>query len=181
MRRSRPLAPLLSISVLVSVTLAACGGDEDRGRGAGGSSKPAEKPPAAVDGIPTATGTHHRKLDVGTFGHREFLLHVPPKLTRTTWRDGKPERPLPLVVALHGGLSNMRQMRTLTGFDGLSDREGFLVAYPDGFLTTWNAGYCCGPAKLGKIPSGSSSRTTLAPEPASVLPAFPLSRRTMAA
>jgi polyhydroxybutyrate depolymerase len=104
-----------------------------------------------VDGIPTARGTHKQKLDVGTFGHRDYLLHVPPKLTGSPWRGGRPARPLPLVIALHGGLANMGQMRSLTGYDALSDREGFLAAYPDGVLTTWNAGDCCGAAKIGKV------------------------------
>lgn len=46
--------------------------------------------PAEVDGIPTSAGTHKRKLDVGTAGHREFLLHVPAKVADGEWRDGGP-------------------------------------------------------------------------------------------
>ncbi|WP_067797207.1 alpha/beta hydrolase family esterase [Actinomadura formosensis] len=109
------------------------------------------KRPAKVDGIPTSAGTHKQKLDVGTVGHREFLLHVPPKVADGEWKDGRPADPPALVIALHGGLANMSKMEDLTGFDELSDEHGFLVAYPDGFMTTWNAGACCGPAKIGDI------------------------------
>jgi polyhydroxybutyrate depolymerase len=145
----RPLALLLTLTLLA----AGCSGDDRAGDKEPGKETPSatEKPPETVKGIPTAPGTHKRKLDVGTFGHREYLLHVPPKLTRGTWRDGRPDKPLPLVLALHGGLANMQQMRELTGYDALSDDKGFLVAYPDGFMTTWNAGDCCGAAKIGKI------------------------------
>ncbi|QKW38668.1 hypothetical protein HUT06_35475 [Actinomadura sp. NAK00032] len=128
----------------VALVLAACteqtgdkGGDEQR--------------PAKVDGIPTSAGTHKQKMDVGTFGHREFLLHVPSKVTGGKWEDGRPADAPPLVIALHGGLANMSKMEDLTGFDDLSDEHGFLVAYPDGFMTTWNAGDCCGAAKVGNI------------------------------
>ncbi|TDD64918.1 hypothetical protein E1293_40925 [Actinomadura darangshiensis] len=123
---------------------------------AGCTEKPGEKGkeggrPAKVDGISTSEGTHKQKIKVGTPGHREFLLHVPAKLADGKWADGKPADPPALVIALHGGLANMGKMEDLTGFDELSDEHGFLAAYPDGFMTTWNAGDCCGAAKIGDI------------------------------
>ncbi|GLZ13108.1 hypothetical protein Acsp04_33430 [Actinomadura sp. NBRC 104425] len=149
---------LLVLLLTVIVTLTGCtdgGGGGRSGSGtASGSRKGSDadgKRPATVSGIPTSAGTHRQKLDVGTFGHREYLLHVPPKPANGRWRDGRPAKPLPLVIALHGGLATMDKMRTLTGFDDLADDKGFLVAYPDGFMTTWNAGDCCGAAKIGKI------------------------------
>ncbi|MEU8343525.1 polyhydroxybutyrate depolymerase [Actinomadura meyerae] len=110
-----------------------------------------DRRPQKVDGIPTSAGTHKQKMDVGTIGHREFLLHVPSKVAGGKWEDGKPADAPALVVALHGGLANMNKMESLTGFNKLSDEHGFLVAYPDGFMTTWNAGDCCGAAKVGNI------------------------------
>lgn len=127
-----------------ALALAACT-EQTGGKGGG------EPRPAKVDGIPTSAGTHKQKMDVGTFGHREFLLHVPSKVAGGKWEDGKPADAPPLVIALHGGLANMGKMEDLTGFDDLSDEHGFLVAYPDGFMTTWNAGDCCGAAKIGNI------------------------------
>jgi poly(3-hydroxybutyrate) depolymerase len=135
---------ILLVALAVTLVLAGC------------TEKPAEKGkgggrPAKVDGIATSEGTHKQKLDVGTVGHREFLLHVPAKMADGTWKDGKPADPPALVLALHGGLANMSKMEDLTGFDKLSDDHGFLVAYPDGVMTTWNAGDCCGAAKIGNV------------------------------
>ncbi|WP_067817313.1 alpha/beta hydrolase family esterase [Actinomadura kijaniata] len=142
----RRLGLVMLAAVLV---LAGCSDTGRQGREGGG--KTGGKRPATVAGIPTSTGTHKQKLDVDTPGHREYLIHVPPKLTKGGWRGGRPAERLPVVIALHGGLSNMDGMRKLTGFDALADDKGFLAVYPDGFMTTWNAGDCCGPAKAGKI------------------------------
>ncbi|NEA24655.1 alpha/beta hydrolase family esterase [Actinomadura bangladeshensis] len=132
--------------VVLAVTLVLAGCTEEHGTKDGDGGRPAK-----VDGVPTAQGTHKQKMDVGTFGHREFLLHVPAKVSDGKWEDGKPADPPALVIALHGGLANMSKMEDLSGFDKLSDEHGFLVAYPDGFMTTWNAGDCCGAAKVGDI------------------------------
>ncbi|MFI6521890.1 alpha/beta hydrolase family esterase [Spirillospora sp. NPDC050679] len=141
---------LVLVVMAVCLVLAGCS-DTGGGGGEPGKKQADGKRPATVAGIPTATGTHKQKLDVNTPGHREYLLHVPPKLTKGKWHDGKPAAKLPLVLALHGGLANMTQMQKLTGFDAIADEQGFLVAYPDGFMTTWNAGDCCGAAKVGNI------------------------------
>jgi polyhydroxybutyrate depolymerase len=72
---------------------------------------------------------------------RTWTLHVPP-----SYRSG---RPVPLVVLYHGGGGSGRQAQASYGMDPVADREGFLVAYPDGTgilrrgLFTWNAGNCC--------------------------------------
>jgi polyhydroxybutyrate depolymerase len=141
--------------VLLTMTAVLAGCSDDPKGTDGGKRTPrpgaTEKRPETVRGIPTDTGTHKQELDVGGPGHREYLLHVPPKLTEGKWRDGKPDKPLPVVLALHGGLANMGQMRKLTGYDRIADEQGFLVAYPDGFMTTWNAGDCCGASKIGDI------------------------------
>jgi len=74
---------------------------------------------------------------------RDFLLHVPQG-----YRGGVP---LPLLLVMHGAFSTAVQTERETGFSALADREGFLVAYPEGigvfgFLQHWNAGHCCGKA-----------------------------------
>jgi polyhydroxybutyrate depolymerase len=56
----------------------------------------------------------------------------------------------PLVIALHGGGGNAANAEQMTGFTALVEREGIVVAYPNGsgrrprVLLTWNAGLCCG-------------------------------------
>lgn len=74
---------------------------------------------------------------------RTYRLHVPAGY--------QPGRDYPLVVVLHGAFSTAREMEQNTGWSTLADREGFLVAYPEGwgllgFLQHWNAGHCCGRA-----------------------------------
>ncbi|NDU71224.1 hypothetical protein GWI34_01105 [Actinomadura sp. DSM 109109] len=140
------------VALAASLALAGCTG-ETGGKGGGGKGGEEGKGgrPAKVRGIPTSAGTHKQKLDVGTVGHREYLLHVPSKVADGRWEDGRPADRPALVIALHGGLATMAKMRELTGFDRLSDEHGFLVAYPDGVMTTWNAGDCCGPAKIGNV------------------------------
>lgn len=69
---------------------------------------------------------------------RRYHLHVPPQAANAAG--------LPLVVVLHGGGGNGEYARDSMGFDEVADREGFVVAYPDGTgalrgkLLTWNSG-----------------------------------------
>jgi polyhydroxybutyrate depolymerase len=61
---------------------------------------------------------------------RTFAFYVPPRV-----------RPNPqLLLVLHGLMMDGEQMRVATGyaFDEIADREGFLVAYPDGYRGHWN-------------------------------------------
>lgn len=73
---------------------------------------------------------------------RTYLLHVPRAY------DGS--RPWALVIVLHGGGGNAKNVQRMTGFSDEANKKGFLVVYPNGtgrlpdrFLT-WNAGNCCG-------------------------------------
>ena len=51
-----------------------------------------------------------------------------------------PSKKYPLLVVLHGGGGNGEGMRKLTrrGFEALADRNGAIVAYPDGLDKHWN-------------------------------------------
>jgi len=95
-------------------------------------------PPA---GTLLAAGDHVRALAHGG-AERSYVLHVPPPTSSD---------PLPLVLAFHGGGGNAPGFQRYAGLDALADRDGFLVAYPNGSnrvfegrLLTWNAGECCG-------------------------------------
>ncbi len=63
---------------------------------------------------------------------RTYRLHVPSR------PPGKSS--MPLLIVLHGGGGGGDRMAVFTGFDRLADREGFLVAYPDGIEKHWNDG-----------------------------------------
>lgn len=94
-------------------------------------------PAGAYDGDP---GTSRRTIAMGGWD-RTYLLHVPPG----------PERRRPLVVALHGGLNDAEYVREQSGLDRVADGAGYAVAYPDGFLGTWNAGACCSFARWAGV------------------------------
>ena len=66
---------------------------------------------------------------------RVYRDYVPP---------GLPDKPVPLLVALHGGNQYGDAMEQMTGFDSLAEADNFIVAYPNGHGQTWNAGNCCG-------------------------------------
>lgn len=59
---------------------------------------------------------------------RTYLLHVPPG------------QPAGLVINLHGAGMNGGQQAALTGYDGVADQYGFVVAYPDGIDMSWADG-----------------------------------------
>lgn len=80
---------------------------------------------------------------------RSYRLHLPPTMASNAH--------VPLVIVLHGGGGNAWNAAEQTGFDAIADREGFIVAYPNGSgpahplldaqgrgMYTWNAGSCCG-------------------------------------
>jgi polyhydroxybutyrate depolymerase len=80
---------------------------------------------------------------------RSYLLHVPARGS---------ERDRPLVLAFHGGGGNASGFRGYAGLDALADREGLIVAYPNGtgpirsLLLTFNAGNnCCGSALRQRV------------------------------
>lgn len=72
-------------------------------------------------------GTRDLTMKVGK-EERAFRLHVPP---------GTTTGPRALVIALHGAASNGRQTEALTQLNPLADKQGFVVAYPDGENRIW--------------------------------------------
>lgn len=79
---------------------------------------------------------------------RLYRVHVPAQLN--------PAVPAPLLIALHGGGGNMDYQADDAhyGLVAKSEREGFVVVFPNGFsrfrngkFATWNAGTCCGNAR----------------------------------
>ena len=90
-------------------------------------------------------GDYDYTIKVGN-ANRRYLLHVPANY------DAK--KNTPLILAFHGGLGDAQMMADDYGLKEKSDKEGFIVAFPNGAsrlpsgkLATWNAGNCCGYAK----------------------------------
>lgn len=66
---------------------------------------------------------------------RTFTLYVPNAY--------RPSVASPLVLDYHGIFGNGTDHMNGSGYKQVADREGFLVAYPDGIDTAWNLGPCC--------------------------------------
>ena len=72
-----------------------------------------------------------RSAVVGGLG-RTWHVKVPAAA-----REG---RPLPVVVALHGGGGTGARMHQLTGLDATAEKYGFFLVYPEGVDKNWNDG-----------------------------------------
>lgn len=70
-------------------------------------------------GYAPGTAVHHLVVAGVT---RDFLVHLPPH----------PTTGMRLVVDFHGASSNMQQQDIYSGFDSVADRDGFVVATPNG-------------------------------------------------
>jgi polyhydroxybutyrate depolymerase len=79
---------------------------------------------------------------------RLYRVHVPASYS--------PSRPMPMVLALHGGGGNMdiQAEDKFYGQIAKSEQAGFIVVFPNGAsrfprgkLATWNAGGCCAYAR----------------------------------
>jgi polyhydroxybutyrate depolymerase len=66
---------------------------------------------------------------------RNYVLHVPQSYTGAG--------PVPLVMDWHGLLTNPSFEQLNSGYEAKSDKEGFLLVWPEGIDTAWNVGPCC--------------------------------------
>ena len=76
-------------------------------------------------------GTDAHTIRVGTL-NRTYYLHAPLHAPR--------DKPMALVLVFHGGGGRPRFTERETRFSDLADREGFLVAFPEGIGESWNDG-----------------------------------------
>lgn len=86
---------------------------------------------------PPAAAVRHEEIDVDGVVRR-YRLFVPTTLDR--------RRPVPLLVALHGGDNSLDSFVETTQFDKAGAVGNFVVAYPEATKRAWNAGRCCGSA-----------------------------------
>lgn len=87
----------------------------------------------------TGLGTFDRSIDAGG-RERTYHLHLPGSVA--------PPARMPVLIVLHGGGGNGRNVEQTTGFSQLADQNGFIAVYPDGSgrlsnRLTWNAFNCC--------------------------------------
>lgn len=118
-----PVRRALCCTTLAVALLAAC-------------ASPAPVPPAAA-AVPATRTVVLPSAD----GDRSAIVHHPASAREKA----------PLVVVLHGSSGTGQAMQADLGWDALADREGFVVAYPDGVARGWNAGRCCGSASSNGV------------------------------
>lgn len=87
--------------------------------------------------LATYRNRHHgESIEVAFFtvdGPRTANYYIPTGL----------KGPAPLVVALHGLYNTWQNIRDDSGLDRLADRHHFVVVYPVGLGSSWDAGTCC--------------------------------------
>jgi polyhydroxybutyrate depolymerase len=102
---------------------------------------------AVATAEPMGPGNHTLSLAVDGL-QRSAIVHVPPQYDRT--------KPMPVVIALHGGGANADTMARFSGLDDKADEAGFIVVYPNGTgrlqkMLTFNGGNCCGQAAANGV------------------------------
>lgn len=127
------------------------GGDDDAGSVDAGA---VDAPIATGDassgcGTAATAGMHDVTIQSGGMA-RTFHVYVPAKYAEAT------STPDTLVFVFHGytqvGTGNtVTSIEYLSQMDPVSDAQGFLLVYPDGYMNSWNAGRCCGAAVTSNV------------------------------
>lgn len=61
-------------------------------------------------------------------------------------------QPTPVVLVFHGYLETAEQIENISQMTPAAAAAGFVVVYPQGISTSWNAGKCCGSSSSSKRP-----------------------------
>lgn len=78
---------------------------------------------------------------------RAYLLHTPPLLRGApAMADGRPA-----MIVLHGFKDTPAHFASVAHFERYADRDGDLLAYPEGVRESFNAGLCCGDAVTYRV------------------------------
>ncbi|MBW2508098.1 MAG: hypothetical protein JRE81_05665 [Deltaproteobacteria bacterium] len=127
-------------------SLSACG--SDAGSEAGDSSASL----GCSDGTLDSSVTHIDLEHDG--GSRSYEVYVPPAY------DG--EVPAPVVLNFHGFTSSGLLQQEGTKMNETAEREGFIVVYPNGLNSSWNAGICCGRSAETNVDDVGFTRAVIA-------------------
>ena len=87
-------------------------------------------------------GFHARAIEVDGRS-RSYFVHVPASYAS--------DKPTPVVLVLHGSVTNGAIMAVFSGLNNKADEAGFLAVYPNGtgkagLFLAWNAGGSTGPS-----------------------------------
>jgi polyhydroxybutyrate depolymerase len=110
------------------------GGSNEGGSTSDGGSNEGGKAPTCTGKTLGAGDTEFTMMFGGE--DREFRVHAPPAYD--------PEVATPVVLVLHGYLESNDDIENITQMTPEADDRGYIVVYPQGRSTSWNAGSCCG-------------------------------------
>jgi poly(3-hydroxybutyrate) depolymerase len=78
---------------------------------------------------------------------RAYVLHTPPLLRQIpAMAEGRPA-----MIILYGIKDTTEHFESVARFKKYADRDGNLIAYPEGVRQSFNAGLCCGDASAYKV------------------------------
>lgn len=120
---------------------------------AGTPSIGAAAPDASCTGKTGKAGSFELTLQSGGLT-RNYRLHVPPSYN--------PAAPTPLILSFHGVTSSGKEMEDVSHAIETSDKNGFIIAHPDGYGASWNAGWCCAPATTTNVDDVQFARDLVA-------------------
>ena len=150
----RPVGITLAVLGLAGGLLPACGGSD---AGSASHRPPHTPTPSTPPSTRRETQVRVTRTDetmtTADGRTRSFRVVVPNNLPA--------HEPVPLLLALHGGIGSGNQFETTSGFDDLAAAHGFVVVYPDGIPIggssilasgqVWNGGACCGRAARERV------------------------------
>lgn len=84
---------------------------------------------------------------------RGYRVYVPTSVKAGT--------AVPLVFDFHGHGANAAQEESSSGWKKKADQVGFIVAYPEGYDSSWNVGNCCGKALSENVDDVGFTRAVL--------------------
>jgi polyhydroxybutyrate depolymerase len=114
--------------------MATAGAGGSTSQGAAGSGEVAPAQPQSCEGKGKAGRMMATLENAGV--KRNYIIDAPSSYTG--------DKPVPLVVYFHPLLTNASTAESSSGFTELSNKEGFIVAYPDAQESAaWNVGPCC--------------------------------------
>jgi polyhydroxybutyrate depolymerase len=130
------------------------GGSSSGGEDAGSFDAGAVDAPIATGdassgcGTAATAGMHDVTIQSGGMA-RTFHVYVPAKYVAA------PSTPDTLVFVFHGytqvGTGGFTSIEYISQMDPVSDAQGFLLVYPEGYQNSWNAGRCCGAAVSSNV------------------------------
>jgi polyhydroxybutyrate depolymerase len=88
----------------------------------------------SCSGKTAPAGETTRTIQIGGTS-RTYILHVPSTYSGAT--------AVPLVLDFHALGGTGSSEKSSSGFAALSDRDGFVIAWPNGIDNAWNIGPCC--------------------------------------